>query len=532
MFVLGASLVFANCVTAQVDTNKLLNKVGLGTKINTEFVPDSAFAGAVVFPKKMAEDPKFDLLPREIVTAWGEKELGFDPMLITQATVIVKPIELGQDPVWAAVLHFDKMQGLAGSLIDKLEKTSVGDKTLFRGSGPLPSFLIYDEATLFVGEEDLFEDMITSTEKGKLVSLMKNANVSGELQAFADIEAVRPLAAMLMGGLPGGLPPDVNKLKTIPEMIDAVELGVTINKSLETKLIVHAADEDMAKEAGKIVKNALDLSIEMGVGVLATQMDFNDPVQEAVVEYAQRAGEEYKEKMAPDVNGSKLSLNLSQEATVIPIAVGMLLPAVQQVRAAARRTSSMNNTRQMMLASLNYESAYGHFPAQASYDKKGKPLLSWRVHVLPFIEQKELYDQFHLDEPWNSPHNRKLIDKMPPTYRSPSSGAPNGKTVYLGVSGEGMIFDGANKRTFADIPDGSSNTVFMVEANDEMAVEWTKPQDFEVDPRNPMRGLGRTQPGGFIATMTDGSVQFMSSNLDPKEWLKFLTIGGGEAIQR
>lgn len=517
---------------AQVDTNKLLNKVGLGQKINTEFVPESAFASAVLFPKQIAEDPKFDIFPREIVTAWGQKELGFDPMLITQATVVVKPIAMGQEPIWAAALHFEKMQGLAGSLIDQLEKTKVGDKTLFRGSGGLPSFLIYDEATLFVGEEELFEDMVNASSKGSLVSLMRGASVKGEIQAFADIEAVRPMAKMLAGQLPGVLPPAVTKLKGIPDMVDAVEIGVTVNTRLETKIIFHASDEEVAKQAGKIVTNALDFGLDMGIGALATQMDFNDPVQEAVVEYAQRAGEEYKERMKPDVNGNKMALNLDQEATVVPILVGMLLPAVQQVRAAARRTSSMNNSRQMILASLNYESAYGHFPAQASYDKNGKPLLSWRVHILPFIEQNELYKQFHLDEPWDSPHNKKLISKMPPAFRSPSSAAPDGKTVYLGISGEGMIFDGPNERKFAEMLDGSSNTAFMVEANDEMAVEWTKPQDYEVDPRNPMRGLGRTQPGGFIVTMTDGSVQFMSSSMDPQEWMKWLTIAGGEVNDR
>ena len=223
---------------------------------------------------------------------------------------------------------------------------------------------------------------------------------------------------------------------------------------------------------------------------------------------------------------------MTEEATVVPILVGMLLPAVQQVRAAARRTQSMNNMRQMSLASLNYESAHGHFPTQASYDKAGKPLLSWRVHILPYIEQQELYDQFHLDEPWDSPHNRKLISKMPPSYENPSLGSMNGKTTYLGVAGEGLMFDGKNKIGIASITDGTSNTVHMVEADASRAVEWTKPQDYQFDAKRPLDGLGGVHVGGFNATLGDGSVQFITNSVDAETWKKMLTIAGGEVVER
>ena len=128
-----------------------------GKKANTEFVPGSVFAGAVLFPKKISQDPKFELFPREIVSAWGKKELGFDPMLINQITFVVKKMDdFNRLPKWAAVLHFDEMQGLAGKLIDKLQAKKVGGKTMFSGTDQgMPSFLIYDESTMFVGDEDL-----------------------------------------------------------------------------------------------------------------------------------------------------------------------------------------------------------------------------------------------------------------------------------------------------------------------------------------------------------------------------------------
>src|SRR5207302_1956982 len=102
----------------------------------------------------------------------------------------------------------------------------------------------------------------------------------------------------------------------------------------------------------------------------------------------------------------------------------LLLPAVQKVRMAAGRTRSANNLKQMALATINYADAFGRAPAAAICDKNGKPLLSWRVAILPFIEQDNLYKQFHLDEPWDSDHNKKLLARMPNVYALPGVQQP------------------------------------------------------------------------------------------------------------
>ena len=505
--------------------------LGIGSKkANTELVPPNAFAAAVIYPKQIAEDPKLDLFPREIVTAWGQKEFGFDPMLANQITFVAKKMEaLEGPPEWGAVLHFEEMQGLGGEFVNQLNQKKVGDRTLFSGSSKgLPSFLVFDESTMLVGDESFLEDMIAADGTGGVIGLMKRRSVKGQVFAVVDIEPVRGVLNEAAQFIPGMLPPAVTKLRTVPEMIKAIELGVDA-ETMRTNLIIHAVDEETAKDAGKIIANALDFGAEMGVGTLASQMDFNDPVQKAVVEYAQRVSEDFKTNLSPDINGNKLALDLDQQLTIAPVLVGMVLPAVQQVRAAARRTQSMNNMRQHTLAMLNYESAHGHFPAQANYDKRGKPLLSWRVHILPFIEQQALYDQFHLDEPWDSPHNKKLINQMPMIYQSPTVAPDNGKTVYLGIEGEGMMF-GKEPRKFADITDGSSNTALAVEVDFENAVPWTQPADFKMDKNNPLNGIGRINPGGFIVTFADGSVHFISNSVDPETWKNLLTIGDGNIV--
>ena len=135
------------------------------------------------------------------------------------------------------------------------------------------------------------------------------------------------------------------------------------------------------------------------------------------------------------------------------------------------------------------------FPASASYDDNGKPLLSWRVHILPYLEQGKLYDQFHLDEPWDSKHNLALVAKMPSIYADPDTALrkvnAQGKTTYVVPTSEGTVFDRHIGTQFKEINDGTSNTIMLVEVVPERAVVWTKPEDWAVDLDHPWRGVRR-----------------------------------------
>lgn len=519
-------------VIPQASNGQIFSK----NRIDSKFVPEAACMSATVFPKKIADDPKFDLFPREIVTAWGKKEFGFDPMLMNQLTfVAVAPkgmMALQQGtPQWGMIMHFDEMQGLSGGLIDRLDKKRSGNRMLFSGTDiGEPSFLVYDEATMFAGEESLFEAMINAQGKSGLIDMMKKGGDDGQAFAYIDAEPLRPLLNELAQQIPGMMPPAISRIRNLPDMLKGIEVSLNIDGSgLQTSIQLHFKDTESAEQGQQIIADAMDVGKEFALGGAATQFDVNDPVQEATLAYIQRMAADYQTKFAPKQSGGAVSMRVANEAAAGPVLIGMLLPALQQVRSAARRTSSMNNMRQMTLAALNYESANGGFPAQANYDKAGKPLLSWRVHILPYIEQQALYDQFHLDEPWNSPHNRKLIPKMPLAYSSPSVAAREGMTVYLGIAGKNAVF-GKEKTTFGQITDGSSNTALMIEVGPEMAVEWTRPTDYEYNERQPFRGLGGVNPGVFLVTFADGSTHAISMNVAPETWKSMTTINGGETL--
>jgi hypothetical protein len=207
------------------------------------------------------------------------------------------------------------------------------------------------------------------------------------------------------------------------------------------------------------------------------------------------------------------------------------LPAVQAAREAARRNQSANNLKQIALAMHNYNDVNQHFPAAAAIaDKNGKPLLSWRVAILPYIEETALYKQFHLDEPWDSEHNRALIAKMPTTYANPTLGDLGGKTDYLLPTGKSAMFAGTSGPKIVEIRDGLSNTMMIVAADAAHAVEWTRPDDLKIDPKQPLTGLTGVHPGGFLAAFADGSVRFILDKTEPETLRAMFTPAGREVI--
>ncbi len=289
-------------------------------------------------------------------------------------------------------------------------------------------------------------------------------------------------------------------------------VGVDLTPKLQVKAIAQAANAQAAEDLNKLVGTALN--------GLMVQADRD------VTPFLQ-----FLPMLKPKADGDRLVLALDDQAIQ-----KVVTPSVAKVKQAAARQQSANNLKQIALAMHNYHDVYKSFPPPANLDKQEKPLLSWRVHILPFIEGDALYREFKLDEPWDSEHNKKLIPRMPKVYESPlSKNLAAGKTVYLAAAGSGMIFEGPKAMHIAKITDGTSNTIMTVEANDEHAVTWTKPDDYKpedskTEKKNPAATLIRKDTKGFHVGMADGSVRMITNTVDPDLLWALLTAYGGEVI--
>jgi hypothetical protein len=218
----------------------------------------------------------------------------------------------------------------------------------------------------------------------------------------------------------------------------------------------------------------------------------------------------------------------------------VLIPAVQKVREAAARINSANNLKQIGLAMHEYHDEHMTFPAQAIYSKQGKPLLSWRVAILRYLgpEEQLLYQQFHLDEPWDSPHNRSLLDRMPKVYKPPlhrndANWTTTPYQVFVGQRGVNprpVFVEGDKPPNLAVITnnDGTNATILAVEAADE--VPWTKPQDLPYASNLPLPKLGIGSGSNFNALFADGTVRSLRNGVSEKVLRDMITYNDGNII--
>lgn len=217
------------------------------------------------------------------------------------------------------------------------------------------------------------------------------------------------------------------------------------------------------------------------------------------------------------------------------ILAALLLPAVQAAREAARRSQCTNNLKMIGLGMHNYLSQHRSFPPAYLPDQDGKPMHSWRVLLLPYLEEEPLYKQYRFDEPWDGPNNRALTDLMPKVYQCPSDPSPNAAktTNYVVITGVGTVFEGAEAMSIRDITDGTSNTFLVVEVPG-TSVNWLEPKDTTIEGINQMlqnaaNGSGG-HPGGFNALFCDGSVRFISFTMDPETLKCLIQKDDGQAI--
>jgi len=215
--------------------------------------------------------------------------------------------------------------------------------------------------------------------------------------------------------------------------------------------------------------------------------------------------------------------------------VALLLPAVQAAREAARRTQCNNNLKQIALALHAYEGTYGTFPPAYIPDEDGKPMHSWRVLILPFLEHQGLHKQYDFNEPWDSPANRAVTDTVIPVFRCPSSpdSVASALTNYMVITGPGTMFDGSKAAKLADIKDGALSTILVVEVTG-TGTKWAEPVDLDASKVSPPFSAGTPgnasshHPGGMNAAMCDGSVHFVSDSIARQDFDALITKSGGE----
>ena len=377
---------------------------------------------------------------------------------------------------------------------------------------PICYFMPDDRTIIFAPEQEmplLFAASVNPPDEPKWAKGWQRA-AGGSLAIMLDVERLRkriePEAKRASGG------PDAAMFAmTAPLWQDASRLFVGTDIA-DKKLGLLALAECPSDNAAEHVQQTAQALITFALNgiAMADKMETHGPAEMVQIKKTLiTAAEELLKQAKVSRDGSTVVIKSEGSGATVLAVASIALPAIQKTRESASRMQSMNNMKQIALAMLNFEIATRTFPAQAFGRPNGDtPRLSWRVRILPQLEQTELYRQFHLDEPWDSEHNKTLISKMPDVFRSPPDERPTTSASYYVLTGPKTMFSGKDGMKISDITGGTSNTIVFVEAKRD--IPWTKPEDIDYDPAKPLPKLGGHFPGGFCAAFADGSVRWIA----------------------
>ncbi len=506
-------------------------------KIDLTYVPQDAVAAVVIQPKCLLTGPQVEKLPSQMF-GFIKSGLGFEPKDVEQAMFLIALPDpafgpANADPRFASIVKFndsvDAAQLLAKISADGEETTLEGKKARVSNKLGSLSCVVLDDRTLLISSVANLRWVLTAKKNagGELCKLLAVADTAPEFQIALAVQPIRPI---IQKGLSQNrkLPPALQSLTKIPALADSVVATATKTATggMQIKITANCANEQSATALEETLKQALETARAM----IEAQIKSAPPgkAQPGTID----ASNKFLATLQPNRTENRVEIQTEAQSApaAISVVTALVIPAIQAAREISGRYAAENNLKEIGLAMLNYESSEKHLPAEALYDQSGKPLLSWRVYLLPYFQEDELYKQFHLDEPWDSESNKKLIDKMPTVFEDPRSHLAPGMTQYQAVVGPHCVFEGTEGTKLASITDGTSRTIGVVEVARDKAVPWTKPEDWELDTQNPLKGLADDPGNIFLALFMDGHVQVISRTNDPATLNALFTRNGGEPV--
>ena len=410
---------------------------GIAENANLQYILPYSAAIVSARPKQLLTSEMAQALPIEVVQAAGIKELGLDPLTIESIVFSMIP-PLAGPPSYAIFVTFTERFELS-TLSPKLTQHTVpaqrdGKPYLQSQTQQEPSMIWVGEKTLLLAPEHSLNQLLTA-KPGEPDSFAKQLTecANDDAALLINLEGLRPLIQLGLNQARNEIPAEYQQFLEIPNLLKQARLRVNLSGQGPIELSVATNDERSSDRMEELIEELMAVYRKQASMQAARMLQSADPVEQAMGRYINRVTPAWSEEFMPARNGERFTFfefdsardSNSQLTTVVAICRSPRGTAITG-RPSGARSSTADYFVEQRSADYVGATQFRIGPrtfarARELQRRHGKPLLSWRVHILPYLEQQELYDQFHLDEPWDSEHNRQLISLMPETYIDPSS---------------------------------------------------------------------------------------------------------------
>jgi hypothetical protein len=453
-----------------------------------------------------------------------EKRFGMGPADIERLTVVVQDAE--KQRVWMVISTakpYDQDK-LKGNLEGSSEKTHEDKKYLVGKVKDAPdnaALHFVNNRMMVAGPEEGVKAALGVAAKRNKGPLDDGLSLIGKSHLVAAFNIPPQLAQQMKAGMNN---PFAQQYSAVAEVQSGTLVLNMDNKKTDLEAALRFPDDGKAKAA----KEAADKGLKAVQGLLLIAGGAaNQPEGKKAVEQVSKALDALKIEQS----GSRVVLRTSIESGGSAAGVGALLGNMNLpgVQGPAKRMKGSNNLKQIALAFHNYASANGgRLPSDILDPKTKRPLLSWRVALLPYLEQDALYKEFRLNEAWNSPHNIRLQSRMPQVFAHPLR--PGGSmTPYQLFTGPNTLYpNGQPKFPLMAIPDGTSNTILVVHSN--RMRSWTEPGDLAYQPNVSPKLFLEVVEGAYQVCLADGSARAVKPTVSDQSLHNAINPADGKGL--
>ncbi len=480
-----------------------------------QFLPPDTIAATLAFPRQILASSLRRRLPTEVTLAEFTRQTGIP---LAQVEWLLAFWDRPNDDVLSqgVILRFAEVfdwRRLEGPILRETQLELLQDHPYRRGSGPLGiSLYALDEQTLILARDATLRRMVLRDEAGRhdspIVRLLINRRSQRlDLHAIVLLERLRDLIpGVTLAGIPQQ---SADTLQQFADQVRAMEFRSRVQNELIVGWNMYCRDADAATAAQAIWDRSARATPTPDTE--HAEAAIQDPLPGITYLWNGFRNGLLGRRLQQRDAELQLGFRGSEEAHLTTIgAFAIMAPTVgREVRTLTADLQRWNAGQQLARAMLDYLHEHEQLPVPGNTIREGRALLSWRVHLLPYLGQQALHDQFHLDEPWDSPHNHELIRQMPAVFQDPT-GAVEYRTRFLIPNGPGTWFanfqNGTRNEMAAEASQDEGLMLVMVDPS--QAVVWTQPTDLELDVWSPEKSLDAMAPGGFLGVRSDGTAHF------------------------
>jgi hypothetical protein len=493
-----------------------------------------------VIPTELTTAPSLDGLPWEVLSAIAAESVGIDP---SKSSKVVGGVSFGdrglkEVGVWFYPSRNADMAYLKTPTFGPMRSTTAAPNLRARNlSGTHYSF-VQRESTWLFGSANALKEMLDAESGGhRLEGALRQSGSS--CRVIVDAKALQGKVQKIWEASLNARERElVAQLEILLTKVDHIEINLQFQSQASVEVCFSGVQGEAAEEYLPAVNQFLDAIAAWGISKFRAGL--NDISVPPITKYSwqafvERLSTSVRVLSTAEVREGAVVVRLSNLETLVTLATMVVASPhfMVELNRFVPRPKTEWNLEQIALAIHNYETVHRRLPPRTIVDKGGTSMLSWRVALLPYLGESDLYSQFHLEEPWDSDHNKALLEEMPAVFANPNANLAVGYTSY--VAPHGMqdrklqtVWD-SGPLLLRQVSDGLANTLAVVEVQPTAAVPWTKPEDFDLRERSLDEFLGAPPAGGY-AVMLDMSTYDISQWKDSAKLKAVLSVQGGEPV--